>query len=287
MGLVSAPASPLAVAGLAGLQDVRRELGAAVIVRSETDEAGQRQALRELGGAGLDVVFCVGDGIADVVYSEAPASPNTAFVVLDGVVHGGNIAGAVFRAQEGGFLAGVLAAHAGGGGPPGVLLEGRAGPWDDALAKGFVEGFRNEHPGVMAVRGQGPGAATELAAAGVTIALAPANLPGAGMLERCREAGVTLVPARAEPLTVLPEGVAAVVVVNVPEAMLRIAREVRVGQFRGGTYGFDLGSGVVDLVVNPAWSEARDPVVRQALDDARAGITAGIVEVEQLGIGTG
>ncbi len=287
VALVSAPGAPLAAAAAVGLDRVGAELPATTILRANADENAQRQAVRELGGRGVDLVFCVGDGIADVVYSEAAASPETDFVVVGGLLRGDNLAGVVFRVREGCYLAGVLAAHASASPVPGALLSGRAGAWDDASIAGFLEGFHSSYPGVDAVRAQGAEAARELERAGVAVALAPSGLPAGDELESCRQAGVALVPVVPRRPDDLPAGTAAAVVVDVPEAMVRVAREVRDGRFRSGTYGFDLGSGVVDLLLNPSWPGTASPGLSDALDDARAGITAGIVEVEHLGIGTG
>jgi hypothetical protein len=85
-------------------------------------------------------------------------------------------------------------------------------------------------------------------------------------------------------MNVEPEVVIAAVEIDLPEAMLRIAREVRDGTFSGRVFSFDLGSGVLDVALNPDLGEDRLAVATDALEDARAEVTAGLVEFDGLGL---
>ena len=76
----------------------------------------------------------------------------------------------------------------------------------------------------------------------------------------------------------------AVVDVDVPEAMLRVAREVRDGAFVGKVYSFDLGSGVLDVTISGDLDPALLVPATQALEAARAEVTAGLVEIDRLGL---
>ena len=68
--------------------------------------------------------------------------------------------------------------------------------------------------------------------------------------------------------------------------MLRVAREVRDRTFSGRVFAFDLGSGVLDVKLNPDLeAQPGGSDLREALERARSEITAGWVEIEELGIG--
>ena len=83
-----------------------------------------------------------------------------------------------------------------------------------------------------------------------------------------------------------PDFVIAAVEVDVAEVMLRIAREVHDLTFSGKVYAFDLGSGVLDVKLNPSFAPPdSDTDFRETLERARSEITAGWVEIEELGIG--
>lgn len=58
-----------------------------------------------------DVVVALGFLILDNVIQIAPHYPDTSFVFIDGVIEANNVASFTFRANEGGFLASVLASY--------------------------------------------------------------------------------------------------------------------------------------------------------------------------------
>jgi len=105
-------------------------------------------------------------------------------------------------------------------------------------------------------------------------------------LAAAHDAGLFLIGADPSLLDTEPDFVIAAVDVDVAEAMLRVAREVYDRTFTGKVYAFDLGSGVLDVRLNPGIATAgRDTDLRKALERARSEITAGWVEIEELGIG--
>jgi hypothetical protein len=93
-----------------------------------------------------------------------------------------------------------------------------------------------------------------------------------------------LVVTDPELLDVASDTVVAAVDFDVAEAMLRVTREVRDHTFEGRVFAFDLGSGVLDVVVNPALAPDTRTVAEEALEEARAEITAGLVEFDGLGL---
>ena len=87
-------------------------------------------------------------------------------------------------------------------------------------------------------------------------------------------------------LGIEPDLVVAAVDVDVAEAMLRVAREVHDRRFTGQVFAFDLGSGVLDVVPGTGWgTPERQTALVDAIERARSEITAGWVEIEELGIG--
>jgi basic membrane protein A len=58
-----------------------------------------------------DVVVALGFLILDNVKQIAPHYPDTSFVFIDGVIEANNVASFTFRANEGGFLASILASY--------------------------------------------------------------------------------------------------------------------------------------------------------------------------------
>jgi basic membrane protein A len=229
------------------------------------------------------LVFCVGPGFERMVYAEAGGFPDSRFVVLPGRARASNVAGIEFLPDGAGYVAGVVAAHLSDSMVVGVI-RGSGGEWLEGLEQGFLSGYRS-------VRGRGdpvtvapPEGPRELVARGVGVALYAADQVLPDVLAEAREVGLSFVTTDADLMEADPEVVAAAVHIDVPEAMVRVAREVRDGSFHGGSYVFDFGSGVLDVRINPSHPAATEDPLQEALDVARSEVTAGIVEIEQLGI---
>jgi hypothetical protein len=154
----------------------------------------------------------------------------------------------------------------------------------EALEEGFLRGFRSVAPRSTSLIGGGAEGPKELADGGVRVALYATDRAEQRLLTEARAAGLMLIAAELDLLETEPELVFAAVHVDVAEAMLRVAREVKEESFTGGPYLFDLGSGVLDVVLNPDHPATGDGGLEEALELARSEVTAGIVELEQLGI---
>jgi basic membrane lipoprotein Med (substrate-binding protein (PBP1-ABC) superfamily) len=266
-----------------GLGRIAAELGAGVARLRADDEAERRALLRTEAGGGVDLIFCVGPGFASAVDAEASAHPGCRFVLLSWPGHSENVAGVQFLGDGAGYVAGAVAAHVGDGSAVGVV-RGLGGVWLEALEEGFLRGFESVAPRSTSLTGGGAGVPWELVDQGVTVALYATDRAEPKLLAEARAAGLMLVAADLELLETEPELVIAAVHVDLAEAMFRVAREVKDESFAGGPYLFDLGSGVLDVVLNPDHPAAADGALEEALELARSEVTAGIVELEQLGI---
>ena len=258
----------------------------AEVARTRASGTGEaRTRLQRLGRQGTDLVFCVGPDVESLVYTEASAFPDTIFIVIPGEIYSGNVGGVVFTPEEAGYLAGAVAASVADESPVG-LLRGAGRPWLEQLEAGFVAGYRSSLGDAEVIAADGPDGPWELIGAGVEVALYSSDRVDRQVLAAVHDAGLYLVGADPELLEAEPDFVVAAVEVDVAEAMLRIAREVNDRTFTGKVFAFDLGSGVLDVILNPGLAlqnQNSDP--QEALERARSEITAGWVEIEELGIG--
>ena len=265
-----------------GLGRIAAELDADVARLRVGDAAERRVRLDEQGRDGVDLVFCVGSGFEKVLYSEAGASPGTAFVLLPGRAHAPNVGGILFRPEEAGYLAGAAAGAIASSDSVG-LLRGSGRPWLEQLEQGFVAGFRTRRGGAVVETGSGVEGVHQLTSAGVEMVLYASDLVDDRVIAAVQDSSLVLVATDPELMASVPDRVVAAVEVDVAEAMLRVAREVHDGTFAGRVFAFDLGSGVLDVVLNEAWDPAALESAREALEHARSEVTAGFVEVEELG----
>ncbi len=269
-----------------GLGLVAAELGADVARVRANGTGDQRVRFRQLGEQGVDLVYCIGPEVEALVYSDAGAFPDTDFVVIPGEIQAANVASIAFMPEEAGYLAGAAAASVAD--QPSVgLLRGAGRPWLEQLENGFVAGFSATYPGASVVTADGPGGPWQLAASGVQVALYSTDRIDPQTLAAAHDAGILLVGTDPAMFAFEPDLVVAAVDVDVAEAMLRVAREVHDRSFTGQVFAFDLGSGVLDVVPGSGLgSPERDADLRDALERARSEITAGWVEIEELGIGS-
>jgi len=266
-----------------GLGRVAAELGADVAQVRIEEPAHERNLLADQGRAGINLVFCVGGFSDTMLYSVANAFPNTAFVLLPGRVHGENVAGIRFLPEEVGYLAGAVAGALSPDGRLG-LLRGGGQPWLEPLEEGFMAGFKSRWRRTKVTVGEGADGVWELSSAGVLLSLYSADGADPEVLAAAHNAGIQLVVTHPEFLDAASDTVVAAIDFDVAEAMLRVAREVRDHTFKGRVFAFDLGSGVLDVVINPALAPDIRSVAEEALEEARAEITAGLVEFDGLGL---
>lgn len=268
-----------------GLGLIAAELDADVARSRAAGTADQRSRLRALAADGVDLVFCVGPDVESLVYTEAAAFPDTDFVVIPGEIHNGNVGSVAFTPEEVGYLAGTVAAAVTEGTDIG-LLRGSGRPWLARLETGFTAGFRSIHPAAEVVASGGLEGPWRLTDAGVEVALYATDRVDPQILAAAHDAGLFLIGSDPSLLEAEPDFVIAAVEIDVAEAMLRIAREVHDLSFSGKVYAFDLGSGVLDVKLNPSFaSPGAEDDLRETLERARSEITAGWVEIEELGIG--
>lgn len=266
-----------------GLGLIAAELAADVGRSRASGAADQRNRLRSLAADGIDLIFCVGPEVESLVYTEAVAFADTDFVVIPGEIQRANVGSIAFMPEEAGFVAGAVAASLAER-PVVGILRGAGRPWLDRLETGFVAGFRATHPDAELVTARGPGGPWQLIDAGVRVALYSSDSADPQVMAAVHDAGLSLVSTDLALLEAEPDVVIAAVELDVAEAMLRIAREVHERSFSGQVYAFDLGSGVVDLVLGSGLG-ADAGKLREVVEQARSEITAGWVEIEELGIG--
>jgi len=186
-------------AGWAGVQRAVSELGIKARYLQSNEQADYVPNL-ELAAQEADAVVAMGFLMIDAVRTVATLHPETSFIFVDGEIPGDNIASFDFKAQEGAFLAGILAAMTSKTGKVGTIL-GMDIPPVRAYEVGFRAGIltANVREGldveyVSATVGdfnnpsRGKAMAQGLIAQGADVVLQLAGNTGLGVIEAVREA---------------------------------------------------------------------------------------------------
>jgi basic membrane lipoprotein Med (substrate-binding protein (PBP1-ABC) superfamily) len=123
-------------------------------------------------------------------------------------------------------------------------------------------------------------AATDaLIAQGADFVLQNADAAGLGVFQAARANGVLAFGTNRDQSDVAPDTVLASAVISIPQAFLKVAREVKEKRFVGRVIQEDLASGTIAFVVNPKLADRIPSEVRQRVADAEAKIKSGTMKV--------
>lgn len=267
--------------------------------RQQTDYIPNLTGLAE---DGADIVFAVGFLMEQAVKEAAQLHPETYFGGIDigGDPEIENFQGILYREQESGFLAGVVAglltqeyadSHESLNDEPviGVTL-GMFIPPVERFEVGFIQGAHYVNPDIEVVsatvgdfvdQARGKEAATAMIEQGADIVFHAAGQTGLGVIEAAREQGVFAIGVDVDQNPVAPETVITSAVKKIPESIEVVLESVANGTFEGGTrvYGLeDDATGIAPFHQHDEWIPQE---VKDAVAEARQAILSGEIEVAQ------
>jgi len=255
----------------AGLMAIRDSLGAEVSHIQTRTPAEFEENFRQYGAQGYRLVVGHGFEFQDAALRVAPDYPNTVYVCTSGNATAPNLAGMNFAFEEASFQAGMIAARLSTSGVVGAI-GGTELPPVRASFVAFERGAKLVNPDItvlVAYLGTwddvaaGKEQALAQIARGADIIFQNADAAGLGIFTAAREKNVLTFGANANQNEIAPEHIIGSVVIDLPRALLLVARDVESGAFTSTVYQLGLKAGVVQLVINPRF-ESRIP------DDLRA-----------------
>jgi basic membrane lipoprotein Med (substrate-binding protein (PBP1-ABC) superfamily) len=267
-----------------GLQRIRDSLGAKVSHIQTRTPAEFEENFRQYGAQGYALVIGHGFEYQDAAKRVAPEFPNTVFICTSGRAIAPNLGGVAFAFEEAAYQAGMIAGSATTSGTLG-LIGGTQLPPVVASFAAFTEGARRVRPNVRVLTSyvgnwEDVGAAKEQALAqinqGADLILQNADAAGLGVFQAAREKkGVLVFGSNADQNAVAPDVIIGSVVIDVPHALLTVARAVKAGGFTGKVFELGMRDDVVRLVLNDALAARIAPGVRAQVDSVGAMIRAG------------
>ncbi|MGN6392762.1 MAG: BMP family lipoprotein [Gemmatimonadales bacterium] len=270
----------------AGLQAIRDSLGLAISHVEARTPAEQDEALRAYAAQGYDLVFAHGfefQGPAERVSAEYP---KTVFIVTSGSRAHGNVAPLIFRLEEASYLAGMVA-----GGLTRTNVLGFVGgielPPIKAAYDGWVNGARSVNPKAKTREiylnsfddaAAGREAALALIRVGADMFHHNADAAALGVFQAVKESpGVYIFGANADQSALAPGRVIGSAIIDLPRALLLVAKEVKSGTFRPKVESFGLESGVVRYEANHALDSLVPPALAAKVRSAADSIVAGTI----------
>ena len=268
----------------AGLMLIRDSLGAQVSHVQTRTPADFEENFREYGARGFDVVFGHGFEFQDAARRVAPQFPATTFVTTSSNQAGANVAGISFSFADASYLAGILAAHVSRSGTLGVIGGTELPPVKESFVA-FERGARSVRADVRVLTAfvgnwddvsAGKEQALAQIAGGADVIFQNADAAGLGVFQAARErTGIYVIGSNSNQNGIAPAVTLGSVVIDLPRAFHTVAAEVKSGAFQPRVVVFDARSGIVELVLNPAFEGTVPPRARTAIDSVRAAIHSG------------
>ena len=271
-----------------GLLRIRDSLGAKVSQVETRTPAEFEEAFRDYARQGYRLVFGHGFEFQDAAARVAADFPNTIFITTSGSTVRPNVSPMVFRLEEGTYLAGMLAGGLTRTGTTG-FIGGLQLPPVEGTYRGFVGGLVAVRPGSQALQAyignfEDVAAAKEQALAqihrGADILIHNADAASFGVFQAARETpGVLAIGANRDQNSVAPDVIIASATLDVPHALLVMARTVKENRFHPGVVFLGIKDGVVDLVYNPRLAGRVPAALKSRIAAARDSIIRGTLRV--------
>ena len=272
----------------AGLMRIKDSLGARVSHIQTKTPAEFEENFRQYGSSGYALVFGHGFEFQDAASRVAPEFPKTIYVTTGGTAVGPNQAAMSFSFDEPSYLAGVLAASMSKSGTVGCIGGTELPPVKSGFAA-FAAGVRAVRPDAKVLTSyignwDDAGAGKEQALAqigrGVDVIYQNADAAGLGIFQAAKETkGVFIVGSNADQNAIAPAITLGSVVIDVPHALMVVAREVKAGTFTSRVIRLDTKSDVVRWVPNPTLVATFPPAATHRLDSLQALMRAGTFTV--------
>lgn len=270
-----------------GLARIHAELAVPVAHVQVKTPSDFEEQFRDFAARGAWLEFGHGFEFQDAAARAARDFPKTVFITTSGSTMLPNMAPMVFELEQATYLCGMAAARLSKTGVVGAV----GGVQIPSVASTFLafEGGVHAVDPKATVRTVYTGSFDDAAAARqATLALADqgcdvvihnADAAGAGVFQAARERKIFAFGTNKDQNGLAPEVVVASAVIDISQAFLRVAQEVRSGKFRPRSIRFGFRDGVISYVWNPRLAPSLPPGLAAEVGRARAAIEAGTITV--------
>ena len=258
----------------------------------EITNASQReQALRRFAKDGNDPIMVLGFAYEDAVTAVAKAYPKIHFGIVDDVVDLPNVASYTYRADQGSYLAGYLAAKTSKTGTIG-FVGGMDIPLIRSFGCGYVQGAKAANPNIKVIQNMtgttaeawnDPARGSELTKAqisqGADIIYAAAGQTGLGVLQAAADAGKLSIGVDSNQNGLHPGKVLTSVLKHVDEAVYQAFKTGQDGTFKTGSNVLGLKENGVGLAMDDNNKSLVSDAMKAQIDAVTKDIVSGKVVV--------
>ncbi len=254
-------------------------------------DAQREQVLRKFAKDGFSPVLMPGFAWGTALGKIADEYPKTKFVIIDMVVDKPNVQSIVFKAEEGSFLVGVIAAKTSKTGKVG-FVGGMDIPLISAFGCGYAQGVKHAMDGDTVLKNMtgtdfhawnDPVKGGELAKAqmdqGADVIFAAAGATGQGVLKAAADAGKLGIGVDSDQDNLFPGKVLTSMLKRADVATYDSFKAAKDGTWKAGVKVLGLKEGAVGYAEDE-WNKAvLSPDAKKAAEDAKADIISGKIAV--------
>ncbi len=278
-------------AAYAGAKKAENEWGFKLTEVTPSQSTDTELTLRRLAKLKHDLIIGVGFLFQEPMKRVAADFPDVKFALIDAIIEQPNVASLTYRAHEGTYLAGVMAALKTETKQIG-FIGGMKVPLVEAFEIGFHAGMKAANPDVELVADyvgvtpqafNDPAKAKELALAqynrGVDIILAAAGASGLGVLEAAKAKDKLIIWVDSNGNHLAPGLVLTSVIKGVEMSVYETIKSVQEGNFSGGLKDYGLKKGGVEYIVDDVNRELLSDEILKQVEIFKAKIIAGDIVV--------
>lgn len=272
-------------AAYAGLMAIEENLGAQVAYSEMVPLAEYEETFRNYAAEGYDVVLGHGFEFGDPIEVVAPEFPDTAFLVVNGIVAGENYASLLHQNHQTAYVVGYVCGRMSETGKMGAI-GGFAYPVIVQQLEAFRLGGEAVNPDMEVTIAYldtwddialGKEAALAQISAGADCIFHVADAAGIGVIQACDEEGVHAIGFAYDQNELAPDTVVTSTIIDYPEMLTQAVQDIMDGSFEFNTvHLYDLGTGVIRVA--DYHGLVPDDIAAEA-EDLQQKIIAGEIEV--------
>lgn len=268
-----------------GLQKTKKELSVKISYQESKQDADYEANLETLLDAQNDLIWGIGFKMSDAILKAAKQNPKQKYAIIDysyGTNTPKNVVGVMFKAEEGAFLAGYIAAKSSQSKVIG-FIGGMSVPIIHAFQYGFIAGAKYADPKIVVLEqysesftdaAKGKAIANSMIGKKADVVFHAAGAVGDGVIEAMKEKNKMAVGVDRDQNYLAPKNVITSSMKRVDNAIYNVVKELNLGKFPGGTtINYGLRDGAVDI--SPTTSKMVSSEIMKAVEDLKKKISAG------------
>ena len=272
-----------------GLQKTKKELGMKVSYQESKQDADYPANLETLYDAKNDLIWGIGFKMADAILLAAKQNPKQKYAIIDysyGAKTPPNVIGVMFKAEEGAFLAGYIAAKMTKTNTLG-FIGGMSVPIIHSFQYGFKAGAKYANKNIVILEqhaesftdaAKGKAIANQMMGKNADVIFHAAGAVGDGVIEAVKEKNKMAIGVDRDQNYLAPKNVITSSMKRIDNAIFNVVSDFSKGVFKGGTtIEYGLKDGAVDVA--PSTSKMVPVILLEDLAKIKKDIIAGKIKI--------